>query len=197
MSDRIGSTTIVAIFGGLASDATGGDFYEGAMSAAFVHLYNDLSKPITDKYGQTNYNRSEKLKPNRKYNSTLNIDESKRVYGKNGSWYQRYRDDGTAMSGWGGQVDFQYYNGRSPAERFVYGGAKFAQIMIRDHGDGLGLTLSVGAAVTSGGTSIFLGISAIGIDMLQQDPWGTGIGVGSIFMKSLAPVDIVYGIGQL
>ena len=43
MSDRIGSTTIVAVFGGLASDATGGDFYEGAMRAAFVHLYNDLS----------------------------------------------------------------------------------------------------------------------------------------------------------
>ena len=42
MSDRIGSTTIVAVFGGLASDATGGDFYEGAMSAAFVHLYNEL-----------------------------------------------------------------------------------------------------------------------------------------------------------
>ena len=42
MSDRIGSTTIVAVFGGMASQATGGDFYEGAMRAAFVHLYNDL-----------------------------------------------------------------------------------------------------------------------------------------------------------
>ena len=40
MSDRIGRTTIVAVFGGMASQATGGDFYEGAMRAAFVHLYN-------------------------------------------------------------------------------------------------------------------------------------------------------------
>ena len=40
--DRIGSTAIVAIFGGLASEATGGDFAEGALRAAFVHLYNDI-----------------------------------------------------------------------------------------------------------------------------------------------------------
>jgi hypothetical protein len=37
------STAIASLAGGLASEATGGDFTEGAMRAAFVHLYNDLS----------------------------------------------------------------------------------------------------------------------------------------------------------
>ena len=41
--DRIGSTAIVALFGGLASEATGGDFAEGALRAAFVHLFNELA----------------------------------------------------------------------------------------------------------------------------------------------------------
>ena len=50
--DRIGSTAIVAIFGGLASEATGGDFAEGALRAAFVHLFNDLGSMIITEDGK-------------------------------------------------------------------------------------------------------------------------------------------------
>ena len=41
-ADRLGSTTITVVFAGLATEASGGDFYEGAMRAAFVHLFNEL-----------------------------------------------------------------------------------------------------------------------------------------------------------
>ena len=34
-------TTITSVFGGLASKASGGSFRDGAISAAFVHLFND------------------------------------------------------------------------------------------------------------------------------------------------------------
>ncbi len=33
-------TAIAAVFGGLAAEATGGSFEDGAMSAAFTHLFN-------------------------------------------------------------------------------------------------------------------------------------------------------------
>lgn len=41
------STIIVATFGGLASKATGGDFSQGAMTAATVHLFNHFSSNFT------------------------------------------------------------------------------------------------------------------------------------------------------
>ena len=174
-NNYVGNIAKNAIISGSVSRITGGKFANGAVFGAFRYMFNDSLEHGIIK---------------------LHIDKF-RTYGKDGSWHQGYRADGTKIEGWAGQHDFQYYNGHAPAEKFVYGAGKFAQIMIRDHGDGLGLTLSIGAAVTTGGTSMFLGISAIGIDMLQQDPWGTGIGVGAMFMKSLTPVDIVYGIGQL
>ena len=34
-------TTVSAVFGGLAARATGGSFEDGAMAAAFSHLFND------------------------------------------------------------------------------------------------------------------------------------------------------------
>lgn len=38
------STTVTAIFGGLASKASGGSFEDGAVSAAFTYLFNDAAK---------------------------------------------------------------------------------------------------------------------------------------------------------
>jgi len=38
------STVVVATFGGLASSAVGGDFTQGAMNAAIVHLFNELGE---------------------------------------------------------------------------------------------------------------------------------------------------------
>ena len=38
---RYGGASIAALFGGLASEATGGKFQDGAMSAAVVYLFND------------------------------------------------------------------------------------------------------------------------------------------------------------
>jgi RHS repeat-associated protein len=40
--DTFTGTVIVSTFSGVASEATGGDFAEGAMAGAVVHLYNDL-----------------------------------------------------------------------------------------------------------------------------------------------------------
>lgn len=45
-SDIIGRTAISAIAGGLVADATGGDFAQGAMTAAFVHLFNTEGKTM-------------------------------------------------------------------------------------------------------------------------------------------------------
>jgi hypothetical protein len=41
--DRVSSTMVSGMFGGLGATATGGDFLQGAMTAASVHLYNDLA----------------------------------------------------------------------------------------------------------------------------------------------------------
>jgi hypothetical protein len=41
--DTFTGTVIVSTFSGVASEATGGDFAEGAMTGAIVHLYNDLA----------------------------------------------------------------------------------------------------------------------------------------------------------
>lgn len=41
--DPFTGTVIVSTFSGVASEATGGDFAEGAMTGAIVHLYNDLA----------------------------------------------------------------------------------------------------------------------------------------------------------
>ncbi|RLA58516.1 MAG: hypothetical protein DRQ78_11905, partial [Epsilonproteobacteria bacterium] len=39
-----GGMGIVAVFGGISSEATGGKFSDGAVQAAVVYLYNDLGK---------------------------------------------------------------------------------------------------------------------------------------------------------
>ena len=44
--DPIANATIIGVFGGIASEAIGGEFYEGAMRAAFVYLYNDVMKSL-------------------------------------------------------------------------------------------------------------------------------------------------------
>lgn len=38
------STAVTAVFGGLASKASGGSFADGAVSAAFTYLFNDAAK---------------------------------------------------------------------------------------------------------------------------------------------------------
>jgi RHS repeat-associated protein len=44
----VGRTTIAAVFGGLASEATGGSFEDGALQAAVVHLFNqEVKKELT------------------------------------------------------------------------------------------------------------------------------------------------------
>jgi hypothetical protein len=44
--DTFTGTVIVSTFSGVASEATGGDFAEGAMTGAIVHLYNDVAKGL-------------------------------------------------------------------------------------------------------------------------------------------------------
>lgn len=41
IGNTLSRTVIASVFGGLASQATGGSFADGAMSAAFAHLFND------------------------------------------------------------------------------------------------------------------------------------------------------------
>jgi len=43
--DLYGRTAVAMMFGGLASEATGGSFEDGAMNALFVHLFNDEADP--------------------------------------------------------------------------------------------------------------------------------------------------------
>lgn len=42
MGDMLGKASVIGLFSGIASEAVGGDFYEGAVEAAFVYLYNDV-----------------------------------------------------------------------------------------------------------------------------------------------------------
>jgi len=41
-SNVVANASIIGMIGGIASEASGGDFYEGAMQAAFVYLFNDV-----------------------------------------------------------------------------------------------------------------------------------------------------------
>ena len=58
--------------------------------------------------------------------------------------------------------------------------------------------MSIGAALTPGGFGIAMGAAAIGIDVLQGDPYGTGIGTGALFgIKGAGIIDIGYGVIQI
>ena len=52
--DLFGRTAVAMMFGGLASEASGGSFEDGAMSALFVHLFNDAAYPKCSWVGQFN-----------------------------------------------------------------------------------------------------------------------------------------------
>lgn len=43
--DKVAQYIAVTMIGGAVSEAAGGDFLDGAISAAMVHLFNDLSDP--------------------------------------------------------------------------------------------------------------------------------------------------------
>ncbi|QLQ32202.1 MAG: hypothetical protein HZT40_12090 [Candidatus Thiothrix singaporensis] len=44
VGSAVSSTLVAAVFGGLAAEASGGSFSDGALSAAMVHLFNDEVK---------------------------------------------------------------------------------------------------------------------------------------------------------
>ncbi len=48
-ANPIGEATIAALFGGMASAASGGDFAEGALTAMVVYLYNEVSAVLDTK----------------------------------------------------------------------------------------------------------------------------------------------------
>jgi len=108
-------------------------------------------------------------------------------YGKEGrykTWLVNGVDTGNSQ-----YAPFEYYNGRSPGERFVNGMGDF----IVRHPDGIGFALSVGAAVSSGGLSIGLGLSALALDVISGDGCGAGIGGMALFNPKMVPLDLGYG----
>jgi len=165
------STTLkvaaAAIAGGTASAIGGGKFANGAMSGAFIMLFNDLAHS---------------------YPSKLNkLSLSSWKYGTNGrykTWLVNGQDTGMSQ-----YAPFEYYNGKSPADRFFNGVGNF----IARHPDEVGLALSVSAAATSGGASLLFGVSALALDTISGDWYGAGIGVFAMRLDSFVPIDIAYG----
>jgi hypothetical protein len=149
-----------AIIGGTASELGGGKFGNGAVSAAFVMLYNDLSHPTQ----ASSNGKGWKLR-----NNLTNAGS--------GSGYAEELHQEMA------------YNHKNP----IYGPREGH--FVEKYGNELGLVLSVGAAVTSGGWSLLLGSSAIGLDLLEPDYYGTVIGTGAMIYKTptMKVIDVSYG----
>ena len=194
MSDRIGSTTIVAVFGGLASDATGGDFYEGAMSAAFVHLYNDLSARTKQNASnrareaylqkQANLRAKQKRENNKPLVFTIGLDNLNNK--DRAIWEQRMLVNTLQM---------QHMKAHN------------AHCTCGPTSDQMGLVLSVGAAVFEGPVGIGMGLGAIALDVYQGDDVGRNIGIAAfasdVFFENkyiqtgALGVDIAYGVWQV
>jgi hypothetical protein len=160
-----------AIVGGTASALGGGKFANGAVSAAFVMMYNEWAHT---------YPQKNQLK-------TLSLSRWK--YGQNGrykTWLIGGVDTGNRT-----YAPFEYYNGRSPAERFVDGVGGF----IVEHPDGIGLALSLGAIASSGGMSWLFGLSALTLDTISGDKYGAGFGIPALAnIRGAGIVDLSYGV---
>jgi hypothetical protein len=133
--------------------------------------------------------------------------ESKWKHGKDGkykTWKVNGEDTGKKTN------SFEYYNGKSPGDKVAQGIGKAAVNsvqFVKDHPDGAGLALSVGAAVLEGPFAVAMGLGAIAIDVCQEDEIGQVIGEVALISDSLPinpkakaaaiAVDIGYGIGQL
>ena len=160
----VGRTTIMAIVGGTAAVIGGGKFANGAVSGAFVHMFN-----------------AEAMK-------FIRASLSGWKYGANGrykTWLANGRDTGNSAN-----APFEYYNGRSPSDRFFNGVGGF----IAQHPDGIGLALSLGAVAASGGASYFFGASALTLDVVSGDKYGAGIGfLALIKLKGFSSLDLAYG----
>jgi hypothetical protein len=160
---------------------TSGKFANGAITGAFVHLFNAEGYKTYSKRLIKVTLSGWKSDSNGRYKTWVadGVDTQKRAYGT-----------------------YEYYDGKSPVDRFVNGVGKLgvnAVHFVGEHGDGIGLALSVGAMATPGGWGYAMGAAAIGIDIGQADPCGVSIGVGAMFIKSpiAGVVDIGYGISQL
>jgi len=168
----------MAMVGGATSEITGGKFANGAVTGAFVHLFN-----------------AENLNPYKQ--KLIKATKSNWISGKNGR-YRVLMVDGMQTNI---VSDFEYYNGRSPGEKFFNGlgnGVVNGVHFLKNHPDGLGLALSVGAVVTTGGTSIVFGISALSIDIYQPDYGGVFFGSVALLSSRILPLvaDIGYGTLQ-
>ena len=172
---------MAAIAGGTASVIGGGKFANGAMSGAFIMLFNELANTY----------------PSRDKMKSLSLSGWK--YGKNGlyrTWIVNGVDTGNSQ-----YAPFEYYNGKSPSEKFANGVGQGAINTVRfvgAHPDAFGLGLSVISALGTGGLANMAGVAAIGIDAWQEDPVGLGIGFAALTdnPKAIA-VDIVYGTIQI
>lgn len=60
-------------------------------------------------------------------------------------------------------------------------------------GDVAGFMLSVGSTVNPAGLGVKMGIAALGIDLIQGDVYGTGIGLATMATPFAAPIDLGYG----
>ena len=136
-------------------------------------------------------------------------------YGNNGR-YRTLLYDGIDI-GDSKYAPFEYYNGKSPRDKFVNnfgnGMANFGNFL-RNHPDGAGLALSLGAAAFEGPLAVGMGLGAIVIDVCQKnedgtrgDLYGMGIGAGALAADTLSKnpqviagavaIDIAYGLWQL
>jgi RHS repeat-associated protein len=168
-----GRTTIMGIVGGTASEIGGGKFSNGAISGAFVHMFNAEGRAFLQ--------------------ATLSGWKSD-GNGRYRTWVSNGRDTGNRANG-----SYEYYNGRSPSERFFNGvgqGAVYSVQYVGEHGDGIGLILSLGAMATPGGWGYAMGVAAIGIDISQSDNLGTIIGVAALVTEN-SIIDIGYGLYQV
>ena len=159
-----GRTVIMAIVGGTASRLGGGKFANGAVSAAFVHMYNAMSHPT--------------------YPSKENFIEgfTKDVSRAFRALSLMVRSQGFEARGLPSLSYSQAYDIVLAQEKI---GGKV--------GDIIGFGLSVGSAINPAGLGVRMGIFALGIDVVQGDIAGGIFGFGAMFSNYAVPIDLAYG----
>ncbi len=173
----IGEATIAALFGGMASTASGGDFAEGALTAMVVYLYNDAmadyqqrNSTVTYKNGHKYYRLTQQRA--RELRTQKIVAASMRRRSQHKISYEKAYER---------VLDLERMNEKS--------------------GDVVGLGLSVASTVSPPGMAVRFGIAAIGVDALQNDRTGLALGVGAMSLSKYhwlpTTLDLAYGVYQV
>ncbi len=167
----VGRTSIMAIIGGTFAKLGGGKFANGALSAAFVHLFNGEAIKFIKALS------AEQMRKRRALEIVARVDRAIAIGRLSPNFRLSYNDAYARV------LRVEQYN----------------QFFVDKSLDILGLGLSVGAILSPPALATRLGLMALGIDIYQGDGGGIATGLTSMAKSNSVTkaIDIGYGIYQV